>query len=177
VISADGSRVFFNSGQPLLPSDTNGWLDVYEWERDGAGSCHQAQGCLYLLSDGTDPESSYLIGASASGNDVFILTRGRLVTQDLNGNMDVYDARVNGVTVAQEVPPCEGEACRGPVPSVPAPKSPGSSTFEAPEPPPPNRCKKGTVKKRGKCVAKKQHKAKKHHKSNKRANANRGGQR
>ena len=33
VISDDGGRVFFDSGEPLVPQDTNGWLDVYEWER------------------------------------------------------------------------------------------------------------------------------------------------
>ena len=34
-ITEDGSRVFFESAQPLVPQATNGWLDVYEWERDG----------------------------------------------------------------------------------------------------------------------------------------------
>ena len=41
LISSDGSRVFFETQQPLVPEDENGLLDVYEWERAGAGFCHQ----------------------------------------------------------------------------------------------------------------------------------------
>ncbi len=32
-LSSDGSRVFFESPDALLPQDTNGVQDVYEWER------------------------------------------------------------------------------------------------------------------------------------------------
>ena len=43
-LSADGSRVFFVSPDPLVPQDTNGQLDVYEWEADGSGSCETRRG-------------------------------------------------------------------------------------------------------------------------------------
>ncbi len=43
-ISEDGSRVFFDSEESLGPQDTNGEQDVYEWEREGAGSCPAGQG-------------------------------------------------------------------------------------------------------------------------------------
>ncbi len=56
VISDDGSRVFFDSWEPLVSQDTNGKLDVYEWERDGAGGCRESDGCVYLLSGGTSSE-------------------------------------------------------------------------------------------------------------------------
>ncbi len=78
VISDDGSRVFFDSGEPLVPQDTNGWLDVYEWERDGTGSCRESSGCVYLLSGGRGSENSYLLGVSASGDDAFVITRTQL---------------------------------------------------------------------------------------------------
>ncbi len=78
VVSADGSRVFFDSGQPLVPQDSNGWLDVYEWEREGSGTCRERQGCVYLLSGGADPEDSYLLGIGASGDDAFIISRAQL---------------------------------------------------------------------------------------------------
>jgi len=45
-MSEDGGRVFFDSGEPLVPQDNNGWLDVYEWERDGLGSCKKVGGCV-----------------------------------------------------------------------------------------------------------------------------------
>ncbi len=66
-MSSDGSRVFFDSSQPLVPQDTNGTLDVYEWERDGSGSCHEVIGCVYLLSGGVSSSASNLAGESSVG--------------------------------------------------------------------------------------------------------------
>ncbi len=166
-ISEDGSRVFFESAQPLAPQATNGWLDVYEWERNGTGSCHQTQGCIFLLSSGSDPENSYLLDASANGNDVFIITRAQLVAQDRNDLDDVYDVRVDGVRPV--VPPeCAGTGCQGVPPAPPIFATPASVTFEGignfAAPPPAShsggvktksaKCKKGFVKKNGKCVKK-----------------------
>ena len=81
-ISEDGSRVFFDSVEPLVPQDTNGKQDVYEWERDGSGSCEEADGCVYLLSGGTGGSASWLLDASADGDDVFIISRSELVPGD-----------------------------------------------------------------------------------------------
>ena len=36
-ISDNGQRVFFDSYEALLPADTNGKEDVYEWEAPGSG--------------------------------------------------------------------------------------------------------------------------------------------
>jgi hypothetical protein len=116
-MSDDGNRVFFDTLDGLVPQDTNRKTDVYEWERDGSGSCADNGGCIYLLSDGTSPEGSYLIGASTSGDDVFITTRGKLVPEDENENIDVYDIRAGAVP-----PPvssrCTGSGCQG-VPATP----------------------------------------------------------
>ena len=38
----EGNRVFFDSEVPLVPGDTNGRQDVYEWEREGTGGCTSA---------------------------------------------------------------------------------------------------------------------------------------
>jgi hypothetical protein len=128
-IAADGSRVFFDSAEPLVLQATNGWVDDYEWERDGTGSCTSSGGCIYLISSGTDRENSYLIGASASGDDVFFISRAQLTRAD-HGNDDsvVYDARVNGYQ-----PPapslCSGTGCQGVPPPPPIFATPSSVTF------------------------------------------------
>ncbi len=166
-ISEDGSRVFFESAQPLVPQATNGWLDVYEWERDGSGSCQQSQGCIFLLSSGSDPENSYLLDASANGNDVFMITRAQLVAQDRNDLDDVYDVRVDGVRPSVG-PACSGTGCQGVPPAPPIFATPASVTFEGignfTAPLPANqsgsakarsaKCKKGFARKNGRCVKK-----------------------
>jgi hypothetical protein len=133
-ISEDGNRVFFDSFEPLVPQDTNGdQVDVYEWEREGTGSCQAGDGasggCVYLLSAGSSSVGSYLIGASADGSDVFMITRSHLTPEDENEYFDVYDARVDGAKPVSP-PACTGTGCQG----VPAPPptfaTPSSVTFD-----------------------------------------------
>jgi hypothetical protein len=162
-ITADGSRVFFDSAEPLVPQDRNGWIDVYEWERDGTGSCQSSGGCIYLLSGGTDRENSYLIGSSATGDDVFFISRAQLTRAD-QGNDDsvVYDARVDGYQ-----PPapslCSGTGCQGVPPPPPIFATPASVTFNGagnlPPPSPPAKkstrsvkCRTGRKLSHGRCV-------------------------
>jgi DNA-binding beta-propeller fold protein YncE len=128
-ISEDGSRVFFDSAEPLVPQDTNGKQDVYEWERDGAGSCHDSQGCLYLLSGATSSDASFLIDASANGDDVFIASRAQLVPEDQNGNFNLFDARVGGVQSPSPSAMCSGVGCQGALPAPPIFTVPSSATF------------------------------------------------
>ena len=104
-LSADGSRLFFESFAPLVSRDTNGVGDVYEWERAGGEeACEEAGaelyvassgGCISLISSGESPRASLLLDASPDGRDVFIATLSSLVPQD-SGLVDVYDARVGG---------------------------------------------------------------------------------
>jgi hypothetical protein len=133
-ISADGSRVFFDSPSPLVARDVNGVQDVYEWEREGAGSCAVGAGadggCLYLISDGRSATFSYLIGASENGDDVFLATRARLTPEDENEEYDVYDARVDGV---QRVPAvCSGAECQGVTAASSGLSTPPSAVFSGP---------------------------------------------
>ncbi len=128
-ISANGDRVFFDSTTALAPHDTNGRTDVYEWERDGSGSCQESRGCVYLLSGGTSPYGSFFIDASANGDDAFFVTRLQLSQQDGNENYNLYDAHVGGVLPPSE-PECSGTGCQG-VPLAPtAFESPSSVTFD-----------------------------------------------
>jgi hypothetical protein len=131
-ISEDGSRVFFDSVEPLTPGAASGVQNVYEWERHNAGGCSEpaaeAAGCLYLLSGGESSTSSWLLDASATGDDAFVITRAQLAAQDKNNAYDVYDARVGGVVQHVESPvACSGTACQGP-PPPPLLEAPGSAS-------------------------------------------------
>ena len=110
-ISSDGSRVFFDTPDPLVPQDSNGRRDVYEWSDGGVS----------LISSGSSPEDSFYLDNSESGNDVFFNTADGLVAGDADGAYDAYDARVPqpGDTPPPSAVPCEGDVCQG-APSVPS---------------------------------------------------------
>ena len=187
VISADGSRLFFNSFDPLLPRDTNGKGDVYEWVRAGsAKECAEvgaelyvaaSGGCLSLISSGQSPSDSEFLDASEDGSDVFFTTNSSLLPQD-PGLVDVYDARENGGLPAPPEPPgpCQGEACQNAAPP-PNDPTPASASFKgAGNLRPTPRCAKGKVTRKRRCVSRKRKGAKKH-KSKLDANRNRGASR
>jgi hypothetical protein len=129
-MSDDGSRVFFDSPSALVPQDVNGRQDVYEWEREGTGSCGAGAvgGCVYLLSGGTGSSISALIGASADGTNVFFVTRAQLTPEDDNEEFDLYDARVGGVSPAPSVA-CSGVACPSAPVAAPGFATPSSATY------------------------------------------------
>jgi hypothetical protein len=83
---------------------------------------------VYLLSGGTSAGDSYLIDASASGDDVFIVSRARLVPQDQNDNFNLFDVRVGGVQ-PPAAPACSGTGCQGAPPAPPSFAAPSSFTF------------------------------------------------
>jgi hypothetical protein len=121
-ITADGRRVFFHTGNPLVPQDQNGTVsDVYMYDVQ--------EGSVSLISSGRGEAGSYFLGASASGDDLFFVTRDRLVRSDVDDNFDMYDARVGGGFPDPEVKPiCHGDRCQGPLSSVPNSPSLGSSS-------------------------------------------------
>ena len=60
-LSADGSRVFFDSRDALVLEDKNGAQDVYEWEQDGSGTCQREGGCIFLLSRATSTSETSFV--------------------------------------------------------------------------------------------------------------------
>lgn len=120
-LTPDGSRMFFNTREALVPADVNGRLDVYEYE-DGAPR---------LISTGRGDFDSYFADASASGEDVFFTTRQHLSGWDSDGNLDLYVARYAGSPLPEPPPPppaeCEGSICQGPSRNRPTADRPGSS--------------------------------------------------
>jgi hypothetical protein len=131
-MSDNGSRVIFESIEALVPEDTNGVMDVYEWERGGEGACEKEGGCIFLLSSGGSQYPSVIVGSSATGGDVFFATRQPLVGQDVDGNYDIYDARVGGGIASQSpvMPvPCGGDGCKPLPASAPVFGAPASATL------------------------------------------------
>jgi hypothetical protein len=133
--------------------DTNvGIEDVYQFEPQGTSGCQREGGCVALISAGHSGIDSNFMAADATGKNVFFTSRDQLVTADQDGLIDLYDAREDGGNFQEpgfpsdelppQVPPFES------TPASPTLNDPGNVK-------PPKTCKKGKVKKDGKCVKKK----------------------
>jgi hypothetical protein len=154
----------------LVPRDTNGREDVYEWEAGSAAECEadgaeayvpSSGGCLSLISSGESSSDSEFLDADTSGANAFFNTNASLLPQD-PGLFDVYDARIGGGFPQPTTSPvCEGEACQGPA-NPPNDPTPSSSTFNGfgnvKEKKPAAKQKKKQNKKKQKKGKKKKHK-------------------
>jgi hypothetical protein len=143
----DGGRLFFDSGDALVPQDTNGNLDVYEFEPAGVGNCTAADpnfdsargGCVGLISSGRASGESVFLEASANTTDVFFSTSERLVGKDTDTAVDIYDAHECSsaspcVPEASAQEECASAAACRPAP-LPQPSifgAPSSATFTGP---------------------------------------------
>ncbi|HWX44574.1 MAG TPA: hypothetical protein VNY52_04540 [Solirubrobacteraceae bacterium] len=136
---SDGGRLFFDSAGALVPQDTNGREDVYEFEPESVGSCtgasatfsERTRGCVSLISSGTSAAESGFMDASETGDDVFFVTSSKLTAADYDNSYDVYDAHVCTsaepcVNAPVSPPECSsGDSCK-------AAPSPQPTTFGAP---------------------------------------------
>jgi hypothetical protein len=172
---SNNGQIFFQTAEALLPRDTNGQTDVYEYDYAGG---------LHLITTGTSSGESRLLGSSDSGNDVFFLGRQALLPGESNEeSLAIYDARVDGGFPATAVPVCTtADACRAapaPQPSIfgaPATQTasgtgnlaPSEAKPRAKQRAKPAKCRKGAVKRKGKCVKKSGKKAKKSAHANRR---------
>ncbi len=113
-ITPDGSFVLFDSEDALTPDTTAGVDAVYEWQ----------DGILSLIAPG-GPTGASLVGASTDGSNVFFKTSQALTAQDqTGGEVEIYDARVNGGFPSPPTPPkqCESIAeCRSETTTLSAP--------------------------------------------------------
>ncbi len=130
---SDEGRLFFNSSDALVPQDTNGLADVYEYEPPGVGDCRttsvtfseRSGGCVSLISSGQSAAESTFLDASESGDDVFFITAAKLVSEDYDTVNDVYDAHVCSTALPCRIAPVSSPAC-----------SSGDSCKAAPSPQP-----------------------------------------
>jgi len=123
----DDGKVFFSSTGALVPEDTNDVADVYEY--DGQTRT------LSLLTSGKGRDPMMFADASASGNDVFVVTRQKLVSSDTDNYVDLYDVRVGAAPnePATTAPACDGDGCQGALSGGPADDALGSLSLEADE--------------------------------------------
>jgi hypothetical protein len=103
----DYGQAFFTSPTKLVAADTNGSGDVYMYQ----------DGEVQLISPGKTKHNAALADVSKDGSDVFFTTDEQLVGQDLDDQIDMYDARIGGGIAAQsargdEIAPCSGTECR-----------------------------------------------------------------
>ncbi len=133
-VSADGSRVFFSTRDALTPQASNGIVNVYEYHAGHVG----------LISDGHDGALTVegrpaveLVGTDESGRDVFFTTADRLVPQDTDDQVDLYDARVEGgFAPPLEAAPCGGDSCQASPSVSPSLLVPGAPSSTGGTPPP-----------------------------------------
>ena len=144
--------VFFMSRSELLPEDTNGdYTDVYQWR----------EGELSLLSPGNAPSDAWYSGNSLDGEDVFFMSGQRIDPREIDPvDLDFYDARVGGgfPYTPPAVPcdvlafACESAATPGSAAPSPSSLAPTSGNLQEKKP---RACRKGKVRRKGRCVAKK----------------------
>jgi hypothetical protein len=148
-------RVVFQTSEALVPQDTNGTWDVYEWEQEETEGCSRAalklasltenehystadHGCLYLLSSGMGREQreegsgglqggSHLVGAGEGLTDIYIDTVQPMTgTQGVDNVAHVYDVRQGGGFPS---PPAAGGGCE---PGLCRPEGQGAPVFGSP---------------------------------------------
>jgi hypothetical protein len=156
-VTDDGSAVFFQSEEALVPGDSDGKADVYEWKG----------GRVFLISSGrSNGTPDFLYGMTPDGHDVFFETRDTLLPEDRSGGAGaIYDARIGGGGFeGSEKSPCAVEDnCQGaptpsPLLSMPGSESPKTGAQAVPHPRP-RRCPKGThlVRRHGRSHCAKRH--------------------
>jgi sugar lactone lactonase YvrE len=150
----DDGRVFFTSQEQFVLRDTNEKKDAYEWE----------DGNTQIISSGTSPSDSGLLSVSADGVDAFFFTRDTLTPFDTNGSpMKIYDARELGGFLYNAPPfPCAAsDECHGPGTQAAPPPNintiEGSGRKTQTQTPARVQCRRGFVKRHGKCVRKRRH--------------------
>jgi hypothetical protein len=122
VLSDDGSRLFFQSTDKVVPQAANQKMNVFEYTK----------GEPRILSPGDTEAPVFLLDASASGDDVFITANEELAPGAEGTGTSIYDVRVNADVVVPSPPtPCSGENCREGKSSAPELTTPATAGFEA----------------------------------------------
>jgi hypothetical protein len=160
-VSEDGETIAFNTAEQLDPADPSGGVTPHIW--------HEGEVSALPFSDGSVVETM----VSMSGEEVAFVSPKSLLPEDGDGATDVYVARADGGFPPLPPPvPCVGEACQEPfvaAPSVQGTSSQATTLGNVKSTP----CKRGTVRRRGRCVRKRPARKAKQRQAKKKRQANR----
>jgi hypothetical protein len=109
----DDGRAFFSTEDALVPQDTNGLIDVYEFVENRPQLISAGTGSV----DRSKFQRSGLVSVSADGVDAYFSTLDTLVGQDTNGQyFKIYDARTGGgfPFIPPAAPCAAADECHGP---------------------------------------------------------------
>jgi hypothetical protein len=123
-MSNDG-RTFFYSPDALVPQDTNGLRDVYEFVEGRPQLIGSGLGSADTQKTPNQVRTAGLSGVSGDGINVYFSTYDNLVPQDHNGQfLKFYDARSNGgFAVTPRPAPCAAaDECHAA--GIPSPAAP-----------------------------------------------------
>jgi hypothetical protein len=155
--SGDGSTVAFVSEEGLVPRDVNRGADVYEWRNGSLGLV--SNGVSTFQAGTTTPR---VIGLDGDGSDIVfsLVPPGRTLTGfEQDELLNLYDARIDGgFEPPSALAHCIEDSCQGPLQAAPVGQSVASTGIThgnaAGKKP---RCRKGKVRRRGRCVARRHH--------------------
>jgi hypothetical protein len=172
VLANDGTFAFATP-EPLVRADQNTpsgsdrrlGTDAYEW-RDGQQLLVTDGLTRWTVTDGSRLTPG-VAGITPSGRDIFFVAPVAYTLDALDSFPRLYNARIGGGIDFPPTPkPCPLEVCQGTPKGAPEEQAPGTSSFAgaANQPSAPARCRKGKIRRKGRCISR--------HKRNSRQRAN-----
>jgi hypothetical protein len=144
-LSEDGEVIAFATAEPLAPGDSDGALNPYAWDAGELGAA---------FAPITDPPA-----AAPLGEQIAFSTQKALLPRDGDVAKDIYVARANGGFPEPPPPvfcnPLSEGSCQGTPPPAPPAGTPATAAPSQGNVKPSKKCKKGQVKRKGRCVKKK----------------------
>jgi hypothetical protein len=89
-VSADGSKAFFDSFEPLTPDDDDQALDIYARDLPNGPTTLVSSGDPGCAPCGSGNDAAIFAASSSDGATVFFASREKLVASDNDGANDVY---------------------------------------------------------------------------------------
>jgi hypothetical protein len=129
-LTEDGELIVFQTNRALVPEDTNGLSDVYQWRAGPDG------GTVSLLSSGAQAEGAYNPSVTPDGRTILVVTEQQLVAEDIDDALDTYSVRTGGGFFPPPPEPvkpvCVDDECQDAPSTPPTPVEPGTGGLQDP---------------------------------------------